>query len=249
MSKQFFSTPFNSHLVTYNPQKVAVVGGLIEQVSGILLTQYINSDGDIVTSRTVLTGEEMKPICDIKSSDNDLGNEVHFLSSFPNLTIADVSKIIHSTMDGCYVNDSFEDLKKLGCVIPSSKEDIVLTVYGYKDAYSAFSKELGYLKLGKGWIPSSLDLLYSIQSFLKRRIVMETSGENSVNQDTLDVMNGILENHMNHLVYTNGKEAESLAYNDGVKTYYTNGVTVSMTREEFMGKYPGACEVKGKKVI
>lgn len=245
MGKSTFNTPLNSHFIKYDTMKFAVVNGYIEQVSGMLLSQYIDSDGQIVSNRTILTREEMIPDSNISSDDDNWMDGLHFFKNFPNLTMEDIHKTICSTKGVRSIYESFDDLNKLGCIVPIVNEDLTITVYDHKDTYGLFCKELKSIKLNKGWIPSSLEILYSIQSFLKRRIVLESSEVCPVDKNTLEMMNQILENQRKNLVFTDGILSENKAYNDGVYTYYTNGVTIEMTREEFTKKFPDAYEVLG----
>lgn len=245
MGKSIFNAPLNSHFIKYDTMKVAVVNGYIERVSGMLLSQYIDSNGYLITNRTILTREEMIPDSNISSDDDNWMDGLHFFKNFPNLTMEDVCKTISSTKGVRSIYESFDDLNKLGCIVPRAEKDLAITVYGYEKSYELYCEELKGIKIDKGWIPSCLEILYSIQSFLKRRIVLKSSKECPVDKNTLDMMNRILENQRKNLVFINGMLSENKAYNDGVYTYYTNGVTVEMTREEFIKKFPDAYEVLG----
>lgn len=247
MSKNTFNTPLSSHFIKYEPMRIAVINGYIEQVSGMLLSQYIDSDEHIITNRTILTREEMVPDSNIGSDDDNWLDGLHFFKSFPNLTMEDIRKTIRSTKGVRGVHESFNDLNKLGCIVPKVEEDLKMNIYGNDETYLLYSKDLGDVRIYKGWIPSSLETLYSIQSFLKRRIVLETSDKKPVDRNILDMMNQILENQHKNRVFTNGMllSSKDRAYNDGVYTYYTTGVTVEMTREEFIKKFPDVHEVLG----
>lgn len=242
---EIFKQPLHSHLVTFNPYKTAVVKGYIEKVSGMLLSQYLDSEGSVITNRTILTRDEMIPDTDIKDYDSDNYDGIHFFKTFPNLTMDDVARTIHSTLGKRFLFESFDDLIKLGCIVPKSDEDLIFTIADCKDEYSLYNKDFFSIGLPKEWIVSSLRRLYSMQSFLKRRIVLKSSDCNPINEDVLNTMNQLLENQYKYRVYYNGIRDEDAACNDGVNTYYKNGVTTAMTREEFISKYPDAYEELG----
>lgn len=246
MEENIYNQPLQSHLITFNPYKIAVFEGYIERVSGMLLSQHLDSDGKVITNRTILTREEMIPDTNIKSDDNDNFNGIYFFNTFPILTFKDVAEVIRSTKGNRLLYESFNDLTRLGCIIPPFLEPLVIKVHEHEKEYELINKELYSIDLNKEWIPTSLQPLYSIQLFLKRRIVLEPYNDTSINTDVINTMNQILENQYKYRIffYVPGGDG-GMACNDGVNTYYENGVTTAMTREEFISKYPDSREILG----
>ena len=157
----------------------------------------------------------------------------------------DVDVIVSQTCDTRDLRYSFDELKELGCIVPVTAEPLVMKVDECENNYS-FRHENIYVKAKNKWIPASLKYLYSIQSFLNRRIVLETYEDTTISAETLAMMNELLENQRIHKIYTSGISFDKdVFYNDGVNTYSTSGLKVAMTREEFIKKHPGSYEVQG----
>lgn len=244
MESKNFAKSVNSHLVMFDQPRVSIVNGYIERVFGMLISQHVDEYDAIVTNRTILCDEELNSTWNIHSNQGDNLEALHCFKSFPNITMDDIAIIVSQTCGTRGLYESFDDLKELGCIIPDIDEPLVMKVDKLKDKYSYRHENIYVVEQSK-WIPGSLEYLYSIQSFLNRRIVLESSEVCPVDKNTLDIMNQILENQRKNLVFTDGILSENKAYNDGVYTYYTNGVTIEMTREEFIKKFPDAYEVQG----
>lgn len=240
-----FAKPVNSHLIMYGNPKVAVVNGFIERVFGLLLSQYMDSSGKVVTNRTLLVNEELEAQWNVCSDDDDSLRAVRYFKDFPNLTMKDVSSVIHSTVGVRDLCDSFSDLADLGCVIPQGKEEIVMSVSSNKGGYEFYCREFGSITSYQCWIPTAIDYLYSIQSFLGRRIVLVCQENSGISQREADMMNELLGNQLANKVFIAGEFGEVCHVNDGVHTYGTDGTKVAMTREEFVSKYPDAYEALG----
>lgn len=241
--KEKFVRPVNSHLVLYDTPKVAVANGYIERVYGMMLSQHIDKYGCIATNRTLLVGEELTPYWNNDSNEDGILDSVKYLNDFPKLSMKDVYNIISGTRGTRDVSDSFYDLKNMGCIVPSVSGHLTMSVCEGKDSYSCYSKELPVYEIKKGWVPVALEELYGLQSFLNRRVVLESDDSEPVDQGVLDFMNGILANQSVHKVFVDGlfKDGETFV-NDGVYTYAKNGTKVAMTREEFLQKHPEAYE-------
>lgn len=244
MKSKNFAKPVNSHLVMFDKPRVSIVNGYVERVFGILISQHVDEYDAIVTNRTILCDEELNSTWNIHSNQGDSLEALHCFKSFPNITMDDVAIIVRQTCGTRGLHESFDNLKELGCIIPDIDEPLVMKVHENSETYSFRHKNI-YVSGQSKWIPDSLEYLYSIQSFLNRRIVLETYKDTTISTDSLAMMNELLENQSKNLVFTDGIFSENKAYNDGVYTYYTNGVTIEMTREEFIKKFPGAYEVLG----
>lgn len=245
MKKKNFVTPVNSHLVMFDQPKVSVVRGYIERVFGMLISQHIDEYDSIVTNRTILCDEELNSTWNIHDNQNDSLTSLHHFKNFPNITMDDVAAIVHQTCGTRYLHESFDELKELGCVVPETEEPLAMKVHECSEGFDFRCKGID-LKSNSKWIPASLDYLYSIQSFLNRRIVLETYEDTVTSPEALEMMNELLKNQRKYAVYTSGSFlGKDEFYNDGVNTYGTNGLKTAMTREEFMEKYPDAYETRG----
>lgn len=241
--KERFVRPINSHLVLHDTPKVAITNGYIERVFGMMLSQHIDKDGDIITSRTLLLGEELTPYWQNDSQEEDLLDSVKYLNDFPKLSMSDIHDVIKGTRGTRDVSDSFDDLKKMGCIVPPITEPLDMIVCKVEDNYNCYSKELPMYKINTGWIPVAMEELYGLQSFLNRRVVLKNDDSKPADQSTLDFMNEILANQYKHKVFVDALYEEGDTFvNDGVYTYASNGTKVSMTREEFLQKHPEAYE-------
>ena len=244
--KENFVKSVNSHLVMYDKPKVAVVNGFIERIFGMLFSQHIDGYGSIATNRTLLTGEELNPHWNTCSNDNDALDAVHYFNNFPKLTMKDVRNVIRLTIGTRYLFESFDELVELGCIVPQREGDIItMSVGGSQKEYNFYCKELGSISSQKCWIPSSIEYLYSIQSFLDRQIVLTRSKDSEIDQSTVDMMNELLKNQRDNKIFITGELSGTCYVNDGVHTYGTNGTKVAMTREEFIEKYPDSYETLG----
>lgn len=244
--KEYFIKPVNSHLLTYDEPKVAIAKGFIERVFGIMLSQHIDKYGNIVTNRTLLCDEEMNANWDVSSSDNDSLSAVHYFKEFPNISMKDVKETIVITNGTRDVYESFSELLELGCVVPEAKENLSMTVQESGTQYSFYCKELGMIDVRKGWIPTCISILYSIQSFLGRRIVLTPAKHSDISEGTVNMMNEVLANQLVHKVRVENLYGEGNIYvNDGVNTYSSSGTKVAMTREEFFEKHKESFELLG----
>ena len=241
--KEKFVRPINSHLVLHDTPKVAIANGYIEIVCGMMLSQYIDNDGIVVTNRTLLIGEELTPHWQNDSNEDDILGSVKYLNEFPKLSMRDIYNVISGTRGTRDVSESFWDLEKMECVVPSIGEDLTMSVCEGEDIYTCYSKELPVYEIRKSWIPVALEELYGLQSFLKRRVVLVSDDSKPADQGTLDFMNQILANQRMHKVFVDGLYDDGETFiNDGVYTYSSNGTKVAMTREEFLQKHPEAYE-------
>lgn len=235
--------PMNSHLVLYDTPKVAITYGHIERVCGIVLSQYIDHDDNVVTSRTLLVGEELAPYWEEDNNEDKITDSVKFLNEFPNLSMEDIHNVISGTRGTRDVSDSFFDLKKMGCIVPSVSEPLTMVVCELEDSYKCFSNELPMYVIMKEWTPVAMEELYGLQSFLNRQVVLTNDDSLPADQSVLDFMNEILANQYTHKVFVDAlyKEGDTFV-NDGVYTYASNGTKVAMTREEFLQNHPEAYE-------
>lgn len=244
MSKtQNFVKPVNSHLIMFDQPKVAVVKGYIERVFGMLISQHIDGYDKVVTNRTILTDEELNSSWDIHDNENDSLGSLHYFKEWPNLSMKDVDKIITLTKGTRDIADSFDDLNKLGCIIPESEHPIAVTIENDKKDYYLGCKEFNLPNIPHGWIPRILEDLYSIQRFLKRRIILTSSTKDAVDPGVVDFMNELLGNQFIHDIFGANLYSENPCVNDGVHTYGFNGTKEKMTREEFLKKFPDAYEI------
>ena len=240
-----FVKPVNSHLILFDKPKIAVAKGYIEKVYGLLISQHIDSYGTIVTNRTVLCDEELNSTWNINDNENGSLDSLHYLKSFPNLSMEDISTIISQTDGTRDIKDSFRDLEVLGAIVPQFESPLELNISKNRSAYYSFySSEILVPDTKKKWVPCALETLYNIQDFLKRPIKLTTSNCNPVDPDTLSLMQELLDNQFKYKIFVEGyySDEETLA-NDGVYTYSTNGTKVAMTREEFIAKYPKSYEL------
>lgn len=225
--------------------RVSIVNGYIERVFGMLISQYMDEHDSIVTNRTILCDEELNSAWNIHDNLDDSLTALHHFKSFPDITMDDVASIILQTCGTRDLFESFDELVELGCKVPEIDEPLVMKVDECLDKYS-FRHENFYIAGESKWIPACLEYLYSIQSFLNRRIMLKTDKEGTVSTESLALMNELLENQRKHKIYTSGASLDKEEfYNDGVNTYGTSGLKIAMTREEFIKKYPDAYEVRG----
>lgn len=243
--KQKNIKPINSHLIMYDQPKVAIIKGYVERVFGVILSQYAEEEGEVVTCKTFLTDEELHANWNVYSNTDDHLIEVHYFKSFPILTMDDVSKAISRTDGNRDIEDSFDDLLNLGAIVPTIENPIEVKLSVGEKEYYTSCEQLRIPTLKKEWIPTALKKLYSIQKFLKCRIVLTSpcEPEYRVDQHTLDFMNQLLENQRKNQVFvTNLYGNEETFINDGVYTYGTSGIKVAMTREKFIKKHPDSYE-------
>lgn len=238
-----FAKPVNSHLILFDQPKVAVVKGYIERVFGMLISQYIDEYDAIVTNRTILTDEELNTTWNIHDNEDDSLESLHYFKSWPNLTMEDISETYRQTKGTRDIDDSFSDLKTLGCIIPEIEHPIDVVIERNEEDYYLGCKELNLQNMKHGWIPCVLEDLYSIQRFLKRRIVLISSTENAIEPCEINFMNELLENQFTHGVFRTNLYSDNPCVNDGVHTYGLNGTKEKMTREEFLEKFPNSYEI------
>ena len=238
-----FTKPVNSHLILFDQPKVAVVRGYVERVFGMLISQHIDEHDSIVTNRTILTDEELNSTWDICGNENDGLTSLHYFKSWPNLTIEDVDHVVTQTYGVRGLSDSFSDLEEMGCIPPKADEPLFATITTELTEYCLFCKDLYLPNLKSEWIPSGLENLYHIQSFLKRRIILSSGNKNAVEPKVVDFMNELLENQYTHGIFGANLYSTEPFINDGVHTYGLNGTKEEMTREEFLHKFPNAYEI------
>lgn len=239
-----FVKPVNSHLVMFDKPKVGVVEGYIERVFGMLHSQHVDEYGAIVTNRTLLIGEELTPYWNSNSHEDEILNFLHFFNDFPNLTINDIKAVLRSACKSRGVEETFEELEKLGCIIPKIEHPITIYTYRNEENYNFFCEELGNIASENLWIPSSLKILYRIQDFLNIQIILVSDGDGTVEQSSIDMMNNLLENQRKYKVLITSKKDSNISFvNDGVYSYGINGEKIEMNREEFLKKYPNSYEL------
>lgn len=238
-----FVKPVNSHLILFDQPKVAIVRGYVERVFGMLISQHIDEYDAIVTNRTILTDEELNTAGNINDNEDDSLESLHYFKSWPNLTMEDISETYRQTKGTRDIDDSFNDLKNLGCIVPEIEYPIVATIEKNESDYYLGCKELSLQNMKRGWIPCILEDLYSIQRFLKRRIVLTSSTEDDIEPSEINFMNELLENQYTHGIFGANLYSTEPFINDGVHTYGLNGTKEKMTREEFLRKFPNAYEI------
>ena len=245
MSKtENFAKPANSHLVLFDQPKVATVKGYIERVFGLIISQHVDGYGHIITNRTVLCDEELNSTWNINDNEDDSLDNLYYFKNFPNLSMEDISRVIRQTDGTRDITDSFNDLVKLGAIVPAFDAPLEMCISENDNEYSTWGRELCHISLHKAWIPCALEKLYGIQRFLNRPIKLVIPQKTEFAQETLDFMQELLNNQFKNGVYVDGYYSGKETFvNDGEYTYNTNGTKVAMTREEFLSKHPDAFEL------
>ena len=113
--------PMNSHFVKFDPPKMGVVEGFVEEVHGILLSDsYIFESGlkTFETVRTILVGDELSPNWHIDSGQDSI--DIHFLKDYPKLTLSDIKRCMQLARQNRSISEMFEDMERYG-VPPSLK--------------------------------------------------------------------------------------------------------------------------------
>lgn len=233
--------PMGSHLIKFDKPRIAIIEGYVEEVHGIVVNDYYSIDGNgydsFETSRTILVGEELAPNWHIKSYDDNI--RMYFIKNLPTLSEKDFFECVIAINNSRGWGETFDDLEEHGFSFRTSEEVIHAKIDYIDNHYSIFSEYFPYIEERDQWIPFVLDKLYSIQRFTHHRIELSSK---SLSETNLKLMNQLLENQLKNRIFINEKEGTDLCLNDGVYTYYKNGFTEAMTREEFMAQYPEAYE-------
>lgn len=234
-------TPLNSHLVKFDKPKMGIIDSFLEEVHGIILSEYSFTDNEgkiqFGTIRTILIGEELDPMWQIDSfSDSTF---IHFFRNFPELSAYDIRKIIESIDHVRGFSEAFEDLKNAGCYTRMKGMVIEAYLREYRtvngNRYGFLIPNIALLYTYEKWIPASLLQLFSLQEFMGCKFHL--NGDNEL-QATVEQMNELLENHRQHEVMVVKCEGTVTCVNDGVYTYHPNGLKEKQTREEFQHRYP-----------
>lgn len=244
--------PMYSHLIMYEKPKVAIIKGSVEKVFGMLISQSMNEKGQIISNRTILTDEELNCYDDVGAY-----GDFYIFKTFPDLRIEDFFDILLREYERDLSLTRFDillrererdlsltrklnKLKKIGCAIPPSKEKLILKIREWEEEYDLYIGCHNFY-ITKRWLPADMEMLYNIQSFWGRNIILEEYEPGAITPEKLELMNNILKNQYNHEMLGVGSDEEAYCfYNDGVMTYSDDGTSVPMTRNEFLKKYPKA---------
>lgn len=233
--------PMGSHLIKFDKPKIAIIEGYVEEVHGIVVNDYYSIDGNgydsFETSRTILVGEELAPNWHIQAYNEKI--RMYFIKNYPVLSKKDFFECIIANNEARGWGETFDDLEEYGFSFSIAEEVIHAKIESINNHYSISSEYFPYIEERDQWIPLVLDKLYSIQRFTHHRIELSSK---SLSETNLKLMNQLLENQLKNRIFINNKECTELCMNDGVYTYYKNGFTEAMTREEFKAKYPAAYE-------
>lgn len=233
--------PMGSHLIKFDKPKIAIIEGYVEEVHGIVVNDFYSIDKNgydsFETSRTILVGEELSPNWHIKSYDYSI--RMYFIKNYPVLSKKDFFECIIANNKTRGWGETFDELEEYGFSFRTPDEVIHAKIDYINNHYSIFSEYFPYIEEEGQWIPLVLNKLYSIQRFT--HCLIELSSK-TLSETSLKLMNQLLENQLKNRIFINEKEGTDLCVNDGVYTYYKNGFTEAMTREEFMAKYPAAYE-------
>lgn len=233
--------PMGSHLIKFDKPKIAIIEGYLEEVYGIVVNDYYSIDKNgydsFETSRTILVGEELAPNWHIQAYNEKI--RMYFIKNYPVLSKKDFFGCIIANNEARGWGETFDDLEENGFSFSIAEEVIHAKIESINNHYSISSEYFPYIEERDQWIPLVLDKLYSIQRFTHHRIELSSK---SLSETSLKLMNQLLENQLKNRIFINEKEGTDLCVNDGVYTYYKNGFTEAMTREEFMTKYPAAYE-------
>lgn len=236
-------TPMSSHLVMFDKPKMGIVGGFLEEVHGMTISDYYcldeNGKGSFETARTILTGEDLNPTWHLDTFDGNL--EFYHLKEFPKLSIKDIRECIYSAIEVRDLGDLFKELEDYGFTTELKGEIIEANISEYKTAkkksYQISFWGTARISSDSIWIPKILDDLYTLQHFLKCKFHLNSK---DLSRSTLDMMNELLENQSKNGIMVAKYLEKEECLNDGVYTYHSNGLKEPMTREVFMKKYPDA---------
>ena len=241
MKEQNNIMPLYSHLVKFDKPKIVFVGGFVFDMRAMLMSSVYDAKNNINTTlRTILSGETLEPAWHLNS---DKDSSIYELKHFPYLTREDIRRIIRGTIGVRPLADVFEELQSFGYRYVGQGEDVQFSVQDACNKWSLCGEIGAIANLGSGWIPEALTELYSIQKFLKLHAVLVPAEYSGASEDTLKFMNQILENQFKNGIWCNCLYDERKALNDGVCTYYKTGISESMSREEFLKKFPTAMEM------
>lgn len=236
-------TPMNSHLVKFDKPKMGIIESYLEEVHGMLISDYSCADDkgriSFETVRTILVGEELTPSWHLDSFTDNYN--IHFFKHYPELSMLDIRKAIESVNNVRGLGDMFDDLAEAGCY--TQTKDQVFEAWFDEDAvcdgteYSFNIPDIGFLHEKCKWIPTALCQLFSIQKFMKCRFHLKGNDQHKA---TIDMMNELLENHHQYGVKVATNKGDTECVNDGVYTYHINGLKEPQTRQAYMEKYPNA---------
>lgn len=236
-------TPMSSHLVMFDKPKMGIVGGFLEEVHGMTISDYYcvddNNKGSFETARTLLVGEGLDPNWHLDTFDSDL--EFYHLKDFPKLSVRDVRECIQLAEKVRDLSDLFEELKQYGFTTELNGKVIEANIEEYEVCDSkryqiSLLSTVSFDSKSK-WIPAILIKLYTLQHFLKCKFHLNSK---DLSRSTLDMMNELLENQSKNGIMVAKYLEKEECLNDGVYTYHSNGLKEPMTREVFMKKYPDA---------
>lgn len=240
-------TPMNSHLVMFDKPKMGIIGGFLEEVHGITISDYYcideNGNGSFESMRTLLVGETLSPDWHLDTFDGNL--EFYHLKEFPKLSVKDIRECIYSAKDVRDLGDLLKELEEYGFTTELKDEiikaDISENKMTKKKFYQICIFGTASIISDSSWIPEILKDLYTLQHFLKCKIHLSSK---DLSRATLDMMNELLENHSKNGIKVAHYMKDEECVNDGVYTYHLNGLKEKMTREEFTEKYPNAYDYR-----
>lgn len=238
--------PLGSHHISYNQPKVAMIEGYLNDVYGMILSDYITVDEDgkenHETTRTILIGEELRPDYHI-TTEEQYKTEVFFLPSTKILTLKQLNKCIQLALSNRRIGEMLADLKEGG--FTTSLDGDVLELGIYRRSENEYRIHSGIhsltFDLDGTCEPLLLRSLYNLQDYLRCAICLKNSScanEYDVPEETLSFMNGLLKNQRTHGVWVANFFGADTYVNDGVYTYHQDGKKEAMSHEEFRLKYP-----------
>lgn len=241
MKEQKNIIPLNSHLVRFDKPKTILTGGYVCKTYGMLISSIWDPEyKHHRTLRTILKGELMEPFSHLDSENADF---IYEYENFPVLTKKDILMSINYTQGERGVSETLYDLEKLGFHYEKEGEEIVAEITKSNNGWNVHNWDLFDITLKGQWIPSALEELCEIQSFLKCPITLVAGKDEPIDEKDLELMNRILDNNFKYGIYIDSFDPFNLYYNDGVYTYSKDGKEELMSRAEFLERFPDAYKI------
>lgn len=229
---------FQTQLVRYDKPLHVVIDSDIYEMYGMLIAstcqQDKNGKDNIRTYRIPLTGLEMEPWHPIPMTDSLI-----ILPNNKQLTAKDFDKYIDYFRQNGDMDDAVDELVRKGFHAVCEEEKIKVKIYVDKKRVTLSSEWFDIemeLHEDKWCRPDDFLIVCSIAMFLKKELQFVPHDKDNEKEYTIAAELDRLMNVFNkNNFYSTGK-----VMNDGFYTYSQDLGRISMTRKEFMEKFPHA---------
>lgn len=229
---------FHTNLVQYNNPKLVVLGGAIYEMHGMILANTLKTDPKgneyIRTLRIPLVGPFMEPWEAREEDDKFIS-----LPQDKILTPVSFKQYINYMDDESDIESALAELNSWGFTHNIQVDTMTVKVGAYSDEANVFCDwfSINLDRKHESWLsPDDLNDLCLLQKYFDKQMKFVPNDEkDKMDLQVAEQLNKLMDAFYKHNFYSNGK-----IINDGTYSYGNDIGRMSMTREEYLEKFPDA---------